>query len=130
MKGQLIRMQYVAQKDGYSAQYPGSNFEIIFEDESKVGRIWIARLPDSIHLVDIAILPQAQHSGIGTKLICELQREAETAKKPICLSVFRFNEGSVRFHQRLGFAVVREDEIQLHLEWNPRSPISKDLKQP
>jgi ribosomal protein S18 acetylase RimI-like enzyme len=112
-------MQYTAQKDGYSAEFPGSCFEIILRDELKVGRIWMARLADAFHLVDIAILPQAQNSGIGTNLIRELQREAEAAQKPIRLSVFRFNHGSVRFHQRLGFKVVHEDEIQLHLEWNP-----------
>jgi ribosomal protein S18 acetylase RimI-like enzyme len=85
----------------------------------KAGRIWIARLPDSFHLVDIAILPQSQNSGIGTNLVRGLQREAEPAQMPVRLSVFRFNEGSVRFHQRLGFTVIREDEIQLYFEWNP-----------
>jgi ribosomal protein S18 acetylase RimI-like enzyme len=112
-------MQFTAQKDSYSAEFPGSGFEIVLRDEVQVGRIWIARLPDSFHLVDIAILPRAQNSGIGTNLVCELQREAEAAKKPVRLSVFRFNQGSVRFHQRLGFTVIREDEIQLYFEWNP-----------
>jgi ribosomal protein S18 acetylase RimI-like enzyme len=119
MKQQLIRMQYTAQKDGYRSAFPGSGFEIILNAELKVGRIWIARLPDSIHLVDIAILPEAQNTGIGTKLVRELQREAAAAQRPIRLSVFRFNEGSIRFHQRLGFTLIGEDEIQLHFEWKP-----------
>jgi ribosomal protein S18 acetylase RimI-like enzyme len=118
-KQQLIRMQYAAQMNGYSSEFPESGFEIVFDDERKVGRIWIARREDGFHLVDIAILPDAQNSGIGTSLLRELQREAEAAQKPVRLSVFRFNQGSVRFHQRLGFTVTHEDEIQLYFEWNP-----------
>ncbi len=121
LKQQLIRTQFNAQMNGYSAEFPGSGFEIILQDDIRVGRIWIARLEDSFCLVDIAILPQAQNSGIGTSLIRELQREAEAARKPVRLSVFRFNPGSVRFHQRLGFTVTHEDPIQLYFEWNPES---------
>jgi ribosomal protein S18 acetylase RimI-like enzyme len=122
-KRQLIRMQYTAQMNGYASEFPGSAFEIVMEDERKVGRIWIARLEDSFHLVDIAILPEAQNAGIGTSLIRELQREAEAAQKPVRLSVFRFNPGSLRFHQRLGFEVTHEDAIQLYFEWNPKKSI-------
>ena len=121
LKQQLIRIQYTAQKDGYAAEYPGSGFEIVFNGEKKVGRIWIARHEDSFHLVDIALLPEAQNSGIGTGLIRELQREAALAHKPVRLSVFRFNTGSVRFHERLGFTVTNEDAIQFYYEWRPRS---------
>jgi ribosomal protein S18 acetylase RimI-like enzyme len=119
MKRQLIRMQYTAQKDSYSSEFPGSSFEIVLRDELKVGRIWIARLADSFHLVDIAIIPEARNSGIGTNLVRDLQREAQAAQKPVRLSAFRFNRGSVGFHQRLGFTVIREDEIQFYFEWNP-----------
>ena len=121
LKQQLIRVQYTAQKEGYGAEYPDSSFEIVLNGEKKVGRIWIARREDSFHLVDIAILPEAQNSGIGTNLIRDLQREAEIALKPVRLSVFRFNPGSVRFHERLGFTVTHEDAIQLYYEWKPRS---------
>jgi RimJ/RimL family protein N-acetyltransferase len=119
LKEHLIRTQYTAQMDGYSSEFPGSSFDIVLEDSKKVGRIWIARREDSFILVDIAILPAAQNSGIGTNLVRELQREAELARKPVRLSVFRFNPGSVRFHERLGFTVTHEDAIQFHYEWKP-----------
>ena len=114
-----IRMQYAAQNDGYRSQFPGSGFEIVTLDAVNVGRIWIANLEDSYHLVDIAISPSAQGSGIGTALIRELQHEAERAGKPVRCSVFRFNPGSIRFHQRLGFRPTHEDAIQVYLEWKP-----------
>lgn len=123
LKQQVIRSQFTAQQSGYSTEYPGSGFDIVFKDERKVGRIWIARLQDSFHLVDIAVMPEAQNAGIGTDLVRELQREAEAAQKPVRLSVFRFNPGSARFHERLGFSVTHEDPIQFYYEWNP--PVNK-----
>jgi hypothetical protein len=33
--------------------------------------------------------------------------------------VDRFNPGSLKFHQRLGFQVVREDLLQFYMEWRP-----------
>ena len=119
LKQQLIRTQFRAQKDGYASEYPESGYEIVLQDDDKVGRIWIARMADSFHLVDIAIKPEAQNAGIGTALVRELQQEAELAQKPVRLSVFRFNPGSVRFHQRLGFTITHEDPIQFYFEWNP-----------
>jgi L-amino acid N-acyltransferase YncA len=58
-----------------------------------------------------------QKKGIGTALVRRLQREAATTRLPIISSVSRFNPGSLRFHQRLGFAIVREDEMNFHLQW-------------
>jgi len=71
------------------------------------------------HLVDIAVLPKLQSKGIGTVLIKRLQQEAAKARLPIRCSVFRFNPGSLRFHQRLGFSIVREDQMHHYLEWRP-----------
>ena len=41
------------------------------------------------------------------------------AKLPIPCTVDRLNPGSLRFHQRLGFTMVREDLLQYYMEWRP-----------
>ncbi|HLI85201.1 MAG TPA: GNAT family N-acetyltransferase [Bryobacteraceae bacterium] len=74
---------------------------------------------DAFLLVDIAIHPSLQSQGLGTALVRRLQREAQNAKLPIRSVVDRFNPGSLRFHQRLGFQMVREDQLQYYLEWRP-----------
>jgi ribosomal protein S18 acetylase RimI-like enzyme len=71
------------------------------------------------HLVDIAVHPDYQGKGIGSVLIQRLQQEATKARLPIGCSVFRFNPGSLRFHRRLGFTIVREDQMYYYLEWRP-----------
>jgi hypothetical protein len=50
-------------------------------------------------------------------LIQRLQQEAAKARLPIRCTVSRFNSGSLRFHQRLGFSIVREDQMHFYLEW-------------
>jgi len=118
-KTQLIRMQYTAQQAAYQAEFPGSSYEVILLVDEPVGRIWIARTELAFHAVDIGLLPAARNVGIGTWLLKQLQIEARAAGKPIHASVFRFNHGSLRFHQRLGFSICGEDAVQFHLEWSP-----------
>jgi ribosomal protein S18 acetylase RimI-like enzyme len=118
-KQQLIVMQFVAQQNAYRAQYPGSDYVIVLRNGHPIGRIWIAEMQDELHLVDIALLPEARNQGIGDLLIRQLQTEARRAGKAVRSSVFRFNAGSLRFHQRLGFRIISEDEMQFYMEWTP-----------
>ena len=118
-KRHLILMQFTAQQSAYRAQFPGSDYVIVLRNDHPVGRIWIAELQDEFHLVDIALLPEAQNSGVGTVLMRQLQTEARRAGKAVRSTVFRFNPGSLRFHQRLGFRIRAEDELQCYMEWTP-----------
>ena len=114
---QLIRMQFRAQMSAYTYAYPNSCYHVVLLDSKPVGRLWVAPADDHLHLVDIAVHPSLQRKGIGTVLIQRLQQEAARARLPIRCCVFRFNPGSLRFHQRLGFAIVREDQMHFYLEW-------------
>jgi N-acetylglutamate synthase-like GNAT family acetyltransferase len=84
-----------------------------------VGRLWVAPGGDALLLVDIAIHPGVQSKGLGTVLVQRLQADAQQAKLPIRSTVDRFNPGSLRFHQRLGFRIVREDLMNFYMEWRP-----------
>lgn len=95
-----------------------------------MGRIWAADLEGEFHLLDIALLPEFRNQGVGTFLISWLQAQARQAGKTVRSMVFRFNPGSLRLHQRLGFQVIAEDEIQFYFEWTPENakPIHHNLK--
>jgi len=116
---ELIRMQFRAQLSAYTAAYPNSCYHLVLLDGKPVGRLWVAPGDGEYHLVDIALHPSVQNKGIGTVVIQRLQQEAAKAHLPIRCTVFRFNPGSLRFHQRLGFHIVREDQTEFHLEWRP-----------
>jgi ribosomal protein S18 acetylase RimI-like enzyme len=116
---ELIRMQFRGQMSAYAQNYPNSCYHLVLLDGKPVGRLWVAPGNGEFHLVDIAVHPTLQSKGIGTVLIQRLQQEATKARLPIRCSVFRFNPGSLRFHQRLGFAIYRQDEMYYYLEWQP-----------
>lgn len=113
----LIRMQFRGQMSAYAQAYPNSCYHIVLLDGKSVGRLWVAQLEREFHLVDIAMHPGVQKKGIGTALVQRLQQEAAAARLPITSCVSRFNPGSLRFHQRLGFSIVREDEMNFYLQW-------------
>jgi ribosomal protein S18 acetylase RimI-like enzyme len=118
-KEQLIRMQFRAQMSEYTQMYPNSCYHLVLLDSKPAGRLWVAPGNGELQLVDIAVHPNLQGKGIGTVLVQRVQQEAAKARLPIRCCVFRFNTGSLRFHQRLGFSILREDQTHYHLEWRP-----------
>jgi ribosomal protein S18 acetylase RimI-like enzyme len=115
----LIRMQFRGQMSAYTQMFPNSCYHIVLLDSKPVGRLWVAPREGELHLVDIAVHPDLQSKGIGTVLVKRLQQEAVNARLPIRCTVFRFNPGSLRFHRRLGFTILREDDMQFYMEWRP-----------
>jgi ribosomal protein S18 acetylase RimI-like enzyme len=115
----LMRIQFRAQMSAYTEMYPNSCYHLVLLDSKPVGRLWVAPREGELQLVDIALHPNLQGKGIGTELVQRLQQEAARAKLPIRCCVFRFNPGSLRFHRRLGFSVVREDQTHYYMEWRP-----------
>ena len=112
-----MRMQFRGQMSTYSQMYPNSCYHLVLLDGKPVGRLWVAQSQSEFHLVDIAVHPSLQGKGIGSVLVQRLQQEAAKARLPISCCVFKFNPGSLRFHQRLGFRIVREDQMYYFMEW-------------
>ena len=115
----LIRMQFRASMSAYAQMFPNSCYHLVLLDGKPIGRLWVWQGNGEFHLVDIAIHPSVQSKGIGTVLIQRLQQEAAKARLPVRCTVFRFNPGSLRFHQKLGFTIVRADEMNYFMEWRP-----------
>ncbi|MDP8979990.1 MAG: GNAT family N-acetyltransferase [Acidobacteriota bacterium] len=115
----LLRMQFQAQLSSYTQQFPNSCYHLVVLDSKPVGRLWFAPVSGGFQLVDIAIHPSHQSQGLGEVIVKRLQEEAQRARLPISSTVDRFNTGSLRFHQRLGFTIVREDQLQYYMEWRP-----------
>jgi len=118
-KEHLVRMQFHGQMSAYTQMYPNSCYHIVLLDSKPVGRLWVAPGDREFHLVDIAVHPSVQKKGIGTVLVQRLQLEAAGSRLPISSCVFKFNDGSLRFHKRLGFTILREDELYYYMQWKP-----------
>jgi ribosomal protein S18 acetylase RimI-like enzyme len=118
----LLRGQWLAQRHGYLARYPHGEHQLVLLDGLPSGRLWVAREPGELRLVDISLLPAHRGRGVGTGLLRALQQEATVAGKPLRLSVARDNP-AWRLYARLGFKLVAEAEtsvdLYLALEWRP-----------
>jgi ribosomal protein S18 acetylase RimI-like enzyme len=114
----LMKIQYEGQKQTYRAQYPGGDAIILLEDEP-IGRIWLFHGPAGHRLVDISLLPEFQNRGIGGALVTEAIEAAQAARVRLCCSVRATNPGSLRFHQRLGFRIVGQDDLDYDLAVEP-----------
>ncbi len=115
-KEQFCRMQFQAQTTDYRANYPEARHSIIECGGTPVGRLIVERMEREICIIDIAILPEARGSGIGTRFLRELMDEAAAAGKALSIHVEKFNR-ALRLYQRLGFRPIEDKGIYLLMEW-------------
>ena len=59
--------------------------------------------PTELYLRNIALHPDVQGQGMGTRLVKQLQEQAAKRNVPFNLSLFRTNHRAARFYERLGF---------------------------
>ena len=116
-KAAFVRMQFEAQQRHYAAQFPGAAHDIICHNEMPVGRLYVARLPEALHIADITVLPEHRNAGIGSFLLGQLLREAAQAGKSVRIYVESFNP-SLRLFERLGFRKAEENGLHFLMEWH------------
>lgn len=119
-KRAFVRMQYEAQDRYYREHYRGMSYDVILVDGELAGRLWVARSPAEIRVMDIALLPGFRGRGIGTGLLGGLQAEAAEAGKALSIHVEQDNPAR-RLYERLGFRPVAEQGLYTLMEW--RSPV-------
>lgn len=114
----FVRMQFNAQQEHYAAYHPHANHDIILVDGHPVGRLYVARNDEKIHILDITLLPQHRNAGIGTPILQSLMEEAAQNGKPLSIYVEGFNP-SLRLFERLGFSRIEEAGFNFLLQWQP-----------
>jgi GNAT superfamily N-acetyltransferase len=115
-KALFCRRQFDAQSAHYSANYPGASFQVIERDGRPIGRLYVARWEKEIRIVDITLLPESRGTGIGTRLLRDLQDEARSSGKSLTIHVERFNR-ALQLYQRLGFQEIEDKGVYLLMEW-------------
>ena len=113
-KDAFLEMQFNAQHTHYRTHYQDTTWDLILVDGEAAGRLYVARWPEQIRIVDIALLPQFRGRGIATGLIRELFEEADASGRPVRIHVEVNNPAQV-LYQRLGFRPIAESGV--YLEW-------------
>ena len=112
----LLKMQFTAQRQSYTAQFPAADFQMILWHGSPIGRLYIERRDDEIRGIDIALLPEYRQAGLGTAIIQDLLAKAAREHKPFRIHVEKFNRAQ-NLYKRLGFTTLADDGMYLLMEW-------------
>jgi ribosomal protein S18 acetylase RimI-like enzyme len=116
----FIKMQFIARE----RFYPKVDNRIILLDGRAIGRMQVDRSDAAILLRDIALLPEYRNSGIGSRLIQDLMKEATQEGKPIELHVLSSSH-AVRLYERLGFCRSKDEAAYLEMKWIPTADNTK-----
>jgi ribosomal protein S18 acetylase RimI-like enzyme len=127
-KKTLSMMQYLAQKQHYTATYHNSIHDIIMFDGKPAGRLWTARYEDEIVGIDLAILPEYRNHQIGTKLLKDLFRETAETKRVFNFTVQKTNERALRLYLRLNCRMTGETPTHFQLQWRPENDLLRSTE--
>jgi ribosomal protein S18 acetylase RimI-like enzyme len=117
-KASFLDQQFAAQYEHYRVHYPTCERNIIEQNGRPVGRFWIDEWKDQIRLVDIALLPEARGSGMGSKLLGDVLARGTATGKPVTIHVEAFNP-ALRLYRRLGFEHVDTNGVYYLMKWTP-----------
>ena len=117
-KTAFLKMQFTAQHTHYQSEFPNAAFQVILRGEVPVGRLYVHRRTDEIGIVDIALLPEHQRSGIGSAILRDILDEGARTGMPVRIYVERFNP-ALHLYERLGFRRCGDLSVYYHMEWLP-----------
>jgi ribosomal protein S18 acetylase RimI-like enzyme len=104
--GAFVEHQFAAQSRHYES-YEDTSYDVVLVDGQPAGRLIVARWPEELRVVDIALLPAHRGRGIGGALMRALIEEADRCGVKASIHVERFNPAQ-RLYARLGFRAVAE----------------------
>lgn len=114
-KSRFIEFQFNAQHAHYSQAYKDAEFDLILLDDEPAGRLYIWRTETQIRIMDIALVPDFQGKGIGTRILQSIIKESEKLGKKVTIHVEYFNP-ALRLYERLGFKKVDDIGIYFYME--------------
>lgn len=119
--GAFVEHQFAAQSRHY-ASYENTSIEVVLVDGEPAGRLIVARWPEELRVVDIALLPEHRGGGVGGALMRALIAEADERGVKASIHVERMNPAQ-RLYSRLGFRPISEiGGVYLLLERPAESP--------
>jgi ribosomal protein S18 acetylase RimI-like enzyme len=98
----LLAQQLDARTRHHAAHHPDASDDVIEVDGAPAGRLVVARPPEELRLVDVALLPAHRGRGVGSRVLAAVLAEADGRGVPVVLYVEPGNPAA-RLYGRLGF---------------------------
>jgi ribosomal protein S18 acetylase RimI-like enzyme len=112
----FVEMQFTAQDGDYRRRFANASFDVILANGRPVGRLYVDRRADSIHILDVIVAPEERGQGIGTGLLRELMDEAAATGRRVSLYVDTLSRARA-WYDRLGFVPGDEPGMYLFMTW-------------
>ena len=116
LASQLCSQQYDMQLAGYRQRLQGCTVHVVQRGAEPVGRVILAAEPARVEIVDLAILPAFQGTGVGSEVIRRVL--AEAAGTPVQLWVEHSRPRARALYERLGFVEVETSATHARMEWH------------
>ena len=116
----FLASQFVAQSTYYREHYDAATYYVVLADAQPCGRLFVARWPHEIRIMDIALVTARQGFGLGSRLLRALCAEADAAGVALGIHVEKHNRAQ-RLYTRFGFEQRRDRGVYWYLVRTPRS---------
>jgi GNAT superfamily N-acetyltransferase len=123
----FVAQQFEAQWAYYRAQFPRAElYVMVGHDGQPVGRLWLDRRRDALHVLDIALLAPFRGQGLGTACLRGLMAEAAEQRLPLTIKVEVFNPARA-LYRRLGFVEDGEHGVHIAMVWRASQVNVKEI---
>lgn len=112
----LLTIQFNAQDNDYKTRFPNADYGIIQFGNTLIGRLYVNRTNEEVHLIEITILPEHRGEGLGATLMKALIEEARLTERRVRLHVEKTNP-VLKFYQQLGFVKIGEKPMHFEMAW-------------
>ena len=108
--------QFGWQRHHYRTHYPGTEWGVLEDHGTPMGRLYLQRRITTYLVIDIALLPAWRGRGLGTALMKWVCTQARAAGKSVTVTVEKFNRAQT-LYRRLGFREISEGDVYWEMEW-------------
>jgi GNAT superfamily N-acetyltransferase len=108
MLAAFLEQQRRAQAMHYRAAFADAAWLIVESGGAPVGRLYTDERPASVHLIDIALLPEWRGRGLGGAILADLIADAAARGLAVSLQVEKVNPAR-RLYERLGFRTLADN---------------------
>jgi ribosomal protein S18 acetylase RimI-like enzyme len=108
--------QFGFQRQHYRAYFPSTAWGVLESNGVPMGRLYLDRRETTLHILDIALLPDWRGRGLGTAIMEWVCAEADAAGKSVTIEVEKFNPAQT-LYRRLGFREITDHGPYWEMEW-------------
>lgn len=110
----FLRMQFGLQHTQYMNNKEAA-FDLIISEDIPMGRLYVNRKEDRIHVIDIALLPEFRRMGIGGSILRNLAEEAD--ERGLMMSLYvEMNNPILPFYRSIGLREIELRGIYYYME--------------